>query len=116
MGSALCKVPPLMICDPNPSGTPDWDALKGRGLRAAAISGSSWTPGGFGFLGANDTVSTQKGLAFVNPVFSCQSEDTAQVNTGNPTPAVKAINTRFDMYDGTGNPLGQCSGNVCQPA
>jgi hypothetical protein len=38
------------------------------------------------------------------------------VNTGNPTPAVKAINTRFDMYDGTGNPLGQCTGNVCQPA
>ena len=115
LGSAICKVPPLMICNPTP-GTPfDASAWRGRGIRSVANQGNSWSPGGFGYLsvGGIDTPSTQEAMAFENPTFSCQNIDTGQVDTGNPQPAITAINTRFDIYDyasGGGQTLSPCIG------
>ena len=115
LGSAICKVPPLMICNPTP-GTPfDASAWAGRGIRSVANQGNQWSAGGFGYLsvGGIDTPSTQEAMAFENPTFSCQNIDTGQVDTGNPTPAITAVNTRFDIYDyasGGGNTLSPCVG------
>jgi hypothetical protein len=118
LGTAICKVPPLMICNPNPGVTIDWDAERGRGLRAVAQSG--WTPGGFGYIGPQDAASTQIGLAFQNPVFECQAiNGTEDVSTGAPAPAITAINTRFDIYDmssGSGTALAPCLSGECPPA
>lgn len=119
LGTALCKVPPLMICPPAGT-TVDWDAMRGVGIRAVSNTGSNWAPGAFGFIGPGDTRSTQIGLAFENPVFQCQAiEGTTPVDTGQPTPAITAINTRFDIYDmsgGGGNVLTPCLGSSCPPA
>ena len=71
LGTALCKVPPLMMCDPNPGVATDWDAMKGRGLRLVSNSGSNWAPGAFGYIGPQDANSTQKALAYQNPIFDC---------------------------------------------
>jgi Flp pilus assembly protein TadG len=103
LGTALCKVPPLMICNPTP-GTPiDWDAMKGRGLRAVSKTGPTWAPGAFGYIGPQDANSTQKALAYQNPIFDCQGINTQEeVSTGAPTPAITAINTRMDIYDISG--------------
>jgi Flp pilus assembly protein TadG len=119
LGTALCKVPPLMICPP--AGTSiDWDDLRGVGIRAVSNSGNTWSPGGFGFIGPQDAGSTQIGLAFENPVFQCQQiEGSSPVSTGQPTPAITAINTRFDIYDmsgGGGTALAPCLGSSCPPA
>jgi Flp pilus assembly protein TadG len=118
MGTALCKVPPLMICPP--TGTVDWAALRGHGIRAVSQSGPNWAPGAFGYIGPQDANSTQIGLAFQNPVFQCQEiEGEEPVSTGAPTPAIVAINTRFDIYDmsgGGGQALTPCLGAACPPA
>ena len=50
MGSAICKVPPLMMCNPSP-GTPfDPDAWRGKGLKLFMGGGNSWAAGAFGWL------------------------------------------------------------------
>ena len=120
LGTALCKVPPLMICNPTP-GTPiDWDSYKGRGLRSVSKTGPTWAPGAFGYIGPQDANSTQKALAYQNPIFDCQGINTEEeVSTGAPTPAITAINTRMDIYDisgGSGNVLTPCLSGACPAA
>ncbi len=119
LGTALCKVPPLMVCPPTGAEI-DWDAWRGRGIRAVSNSGPNWAPGAFGYIGPQDANSTQIGLAFQNPVFQCQEVEGEQpVSTGAPTPAIVAINTRFDIYDmssGGGVALAPCLGTACPPA
>lgn len=119
LSTALCKVPPLMVCPP--SGVDfDWNAWRGYGIRAVSNSGPNWAPGAFGYIGPGDANSTQIGLAFENPVFQCQSITGEQdVDSGAPTPAIVAINTRFDIYDvasGGGTALAPCLGSACPPA
>jgi hypothetical protein len=119
LGTALCKVPPLMVCPPSGAEI-DWNALRGHGIRAVSNSGPNWAPGAFGYIGPQDANSTQIGLAFQNPVFQCQEVESEQpVSTGAPTPAIVAINTRFDIYDmstGSGVALAPCHGTACPPA
>lgn len=119
LGTALCKVPPLMVCPPT-GGVADWNALRGHGIRAVSNQGNNWAPGAFGYIGPGDTNSTQIGLAFENPVFQCQQITGEQpVDTGQPTPAITAINTRFDIYGmsgGAGQALTPCLGSACPPA
>ena len=115
LGSALCKVPPLMICSPTPGVDIDWNTRAGWGVRAVD---DPWTPGGFGFLGDPDANATKEALAFQNPTFSCQSIDTGEVSTGQAG-AITAINTRFDIYDygnGSGEVLAPCSSGSCPAA
>jgi hypothetical protein len=123
LGTALCKVPPLMICPPEGAAI-DWNTLRGHGIRAVSNFGggplANWAPGAFGYIGPQDANSTQIGLAFENPVFQCQQIDGEEaVSTGAPTPAIVAINTRFDIYDMSGGPgqvLSPCLGSACPPA
>ncbi|MEO7815115.1 MAG: pilus assembly protein TadG-related protein [Sphingomicrobium sp.] len=119
LGTALCKVPPLMVCPPSGAAV-DWNTLKGHGIRAVSNSGPNWAPGAFGYIGPQDANSTQIGLAFENPVFQCQGIESEQpVSTGAPTPAIVALNSRFDIYDmsgGGGQALAPCLGNACPPA
>jgi Flp pilus assembly protein TadG len=120
MGTALCKVPPLMICNPTPGVAIDWDSMRGRGLRAVSNQGSNWAPGAFGYIGPQDANSTQKALAYQNPIFDCQGVNVEEpVSTGAPTPAITAINTRMDIYDisgGGGNVLTPCLSGACPAA
>lgn len=118
LGSAICKVPPLMICNPTP-GTPfDASTWRGKGIRSVANQGNQWSAGGFGYLavGGIDTPATQEAMAFENPTMSCQNIDTGQVDTGNPTPAITAVNTRFDIYDYGGGTLSPCVSQGACPA
>ncbi len=59
-------------------------------------------------------------MAFENPVFQCQQITGEQpVSTGQPAPAIVALNTRFDIYDmsgGGGQALTPCLGSACPPA
>lgn len=145
MGSAVCKVPPIMICHPDPSTTIDWDAKAGMGIQATGHnpnnsnnkggnagngsqgSGTTWAPGDFGFLQISDSgdntsrnAALLKALAYVNPPLDCTPVGENKVSTGNPQGLYDAINTRFDIYDfnsnGSGNVLAPCIGGTCPPA
>lgn len=144
LGSAVCKVPPIMVCHPDPNTNVDWDAAAGDGILAtghspgnssnqggnAGSSGgaSTWSPGNFGFLQVEkgDYTSTNAALlaalAYNNPTVECTPVGENKVSTGTPQGLYDAINTRFGIYDfpsnnnGGGNVLASCEGGNCSPA
>jgi Flp pilus assembly protein TadG len=135
LGEAICKTPPMMICNPNP-GTPfDAEALKGVGIQVTGhgnndcspgkdpgcnTTTAAWGPGDFGFLDVGGTNSTLiKALAFKEIPVDCLQTDDQDVTTGNPQGVYSAINTRFDIYDfsaGNGTALAPCFSGSCPSA
>lgn len=130
LGRSICKVPPLMICNPTPGEEfnpidPDTglETLRGFGVKVVGQAGNSWSPGNFGFLdvgqddvGAPDLLSA---LAYQNPTLDCLNVETNDVDPGVTAPAFDAINTRFDIYNfgsGGGSTLGACFNGACPAA
>lgn len=132
MGSAICKVPPLMICNPDPTQPFNADGRVGWGVMVTghgntkngqdnngSVVGqnySAWAPGDFGFLeaGTGNNADLLRALAYQNPNITCQQTETGVVNTGNPQGLYDAINTRFDIYDfpsNGNNTLASCYAN-----
>jgi Flp pilus assembly protein TadG len=127
LGEAICKTPPLMICNPHP-GTPfDAASLRGVGIQVTGHGNnncspgkdpgcnttvSAWGPGDFGFLDVGGNNATlQKALAFNEIPVDCLQTEDQDVTTGNPQGVYAAINTRFDIYDfsgGGGSALADC--------
>ena len=144
LGSAICKVPPIMICHPEP-GTPfNADLRRGQGIAATGHStgknksegsagdteiggGTKWSPGNFGFLqipgidgdAGNKNARLLKALAYTNPQTDCIGLENNKVSTGNPQGLYDAINTRFDLYDfpsSGGSTLAGCQDGACPAA
>jgi Flp pilus assembly protein TadG len=122
-GSAICKVPPLMICNPNETAgaggvkTFDPDTYKGRGLKLEAGGGGSWGPGNYGYLDfGNGANAVEKALAANVDNDPCVDASSVSTKTGNQTSVTDGINTRFDIY-GSGL-VGDCTqtNNFCNPA
>lgn len=119
MGSAICKVPPLMMCNPNP-GTPfDPDAWRGRGIMVFE-AGNGWAPGAFGYLdvgaSSNGTPDQRIAVAMDNPNTNCVAEEGVEVDTGVSGTVLDALNIRFDIFT-NGWPRNSCYPNGgCSPA
>jgi len=103
-GSAICKVPPMMICNPQETASSTaWDpsVLIGHAIvLAPAPSAGAFGPGQFGFLTVNSSNSAaliRDGLARFPPKTECYGE-TATPAGGNIASADDYINTRFDIY------------------
>ena len=101
LGSAICKVPPLMICNPNP-GTP-FPVTPGVGVKVVAHqNGQSWSAGNFGFLnvgqsnnGAPDLLGA---MAYQDASLTCQDVDTGDVDTGATVPASSGTRASGDGH------------------
>lgn len=146
MGSSICKVPPIMICSPDPSQPFDAEDKEGMGIVATGHNtgngnggnggnpgsdsqGNTWAPGDFGFLQVEDPSATAASrnqalllaLAYEQPPVDCTPVGENRVSTGNPQGLFDAINTRFDIYDfnnnsGNGNILSACYSGRCPAA
>lgn len=119
LSSAICKVPPLMMCNPAElaGGTFDVDSYVGKGILAKAGGGGSWVPGNFGFLevGASPSASNLRDVfGRVNTNFECVAETGVTTAPGNMVAVSTAINTRFDIFE-NGWAAG-CGGIDCPPA
>jgi len=106
LGSAVCKVPPLMICNPKETTDPTFttDDYVGKGLRLTQGGSGAWAPGNFGFLdhagGSNGDTGLREDLGWNVPPGECQPGDGVDTKPG--VNAVNdAINTRFDIYGPT---------------
>lgn len=101
-GTAICKVPPLMICNPDEATSPTFngDAYIGRSLLLTPPpSGSNpWGPGNFGFLSVGSGAADVKNAMGRNPPLTECFGATAQTQTGNIASADDWFNTRFDIY------------------
>ncbi|MFN5085103.1 MAG: pilus assembly protein TadG-related protein [Novosphingobium sp.] len=118
LGSSICKIPPLMICNPNESSSLNFPlpSDRGKGVKLEAGGGSgTWGPGNYGYLdfgsGAKDL---QEALGANSSVDNCLDQSAISTKPGNTASATVALNTRFDIYD---NGLtGYCTGTTCSPA
>lgn len=118
LGSAICKVPPVMICNPyeaTGSTSFDGDLLTGVGLKLVTVGSSgSWAPGNFGYLdsngGSNGAPDLRKALGWATPPGECLAQSGVDTKPGVTATVTDAFNTRFDIYD---NGLSCPSGGSC---
>lgn len=114
-GSAICKVPPMMICNPDESITFDGDDLTGKAVvLTPAPNTGSFAEGNFGFLTVNSSNSgalIRDGLGRSPPRTECYGEEVVPAG-GNITSADDFINMRFDIY--RNGPAANLKNNVAQ--
>jgi Flp pilus assembly protein TadG len=138
LGSAICKVPPVMICNPNESSDPNFTTANyiGKGLKLVSVGNgnSAWAPGNFGYLDvgsstANPNVELREALGWITLPGDCSSVIGVKTRTGAGTTVTQAINTRFDIYEransnastgkgnnGNGNNASCPTGGTCPPS
>lgn len=122
LGSSVCKVPPVFLCNPAESTDPVFNVANyiGKGVRLIAnTGGSNYTPGNFGYLEANAGNGAQaisQALGRTTIPGDCVSADSVTTKPGQQVSVLDALNTRFDVY---ANGLNQaCGGNngLCPPS
>lgn len=124
LSSAICKMPPVMIC--NPEETPTKTSFNatnfiGDGLRLTAVGNGpgGWAPGNFGYLdtqtGVNGAPDLREGLGWNVPAGECVSADGVDTKPGATVTVTDSFNTRFDIYQNgnTSCPTGgACSASI----
>jgi len=123
MDTAICRVPPLMLCNPNETADPDFTVANyiGKGIRLIANDGGgTYGSGNFGFLdvGAGNGASTlRQELGALAQPGNCVSGSQVETETGSIISVRDALNTRFGIYDG-GNLNTPCgtTGAGCPPS
>jgi Flp pilus assembly protein TadG len=101
-GSAICKTPPLMVCNPDETQSANiFNGYAGRGIVLNGKGGSgAFAPGNFGYLqitGGN--LNALKDAMGRSPPLSECFGDSVETRTGDPTAVLDYLNTRFDIYD-----------------
>lgn len=106
--SAICKTPPVMICNPQETGGNtafDVSALIGKGIKLVSVGngGGSWAPGNFGYLntggGSNGAPGLREALGWETPPGDCVQATGVDTKPGATVSVTDALNTRFDIYD-----------------
>lgn len=111
--SATCNVPPMMFCVPHTNaGVADTafprasDIGRGLSLHMNANQADPWAPGNFGFLDIDyDTAgggNPNHTLGLNSDFLGCTGE-VVESRTGVRDPEADALNSRFDMYNGSVN-------------
>ena len=111
LGTALCKAPPIVICDPLGSGQPfNGDANIGLGMILHPAGNQAWQPGDYGLV-VSRSFTDQNGnplrtgddvmfdaIARVDPQIDCIGDT---INVQPVTfQAADAFNVRFDIFKG----------------
>jgi len=113
LGESICKVPPVMMCNPAESTDPDFTVANyiGKGIRLVANDGGGgYGPGNFGFLdnnAGNGANIVKAALGNVNVPGDCIPGGNVTTQPGEMISVLDALNTRFDVYaNGLNNPCG----------
>lgn len=122
LGSAICKVPPVMMCNPSESLTNtdpnlpfDANALKGSGIRL--LAGSATVPGNFGFLETgfgSGAANLARALGYNSPPGECLPQTGVTTKPGLNAVVINALNTRFDLDTNGANTCP--AGGTCSPS
>jgi Flp pilus assembly protein TadG len=106
--SAICKVPPLMICNPGEAGgnlTFDGDNFIGRGVVLKSAPGNAVGAGNFGYLAVSSGGSAGAlltAMGKINPPVECFGT-LVETKTGQAQSILRGFNTRFDLYHNSMN-------------
>jgi len=97
--SSICNVAPLLVCAPSNDFPTNADIGKGIILKTAG--GNQWVPGNYGLLDFGNGNPAVINALLGHGLNGCQSTDDNQTEPGNKN-VTDAINTRMDVYGGTG--------------
>ena len=104
LGSAMCKVPPVMMCNPaepedNEDLNYDFNPNRGDGLRLVIDAPDA--PGNFGFLRIDEAGAKEVAmqLGYDNPPHGCISTSGVETQPGDMQAVRAAFNTRFDISE-----------------
>lgn len=127
LGSAICKTPPVMLCNPEePSGNNDvylpYNPARGIGLRL--ITGDATAPGNFGWLTAYDAAGNlidganalKELIGYNTPPAKCQPADFVTTKPGMSASVLDAVNGRFDVYASGASACPGGTNTTCSPA
>lgn len=115
LGTAICKVPPVMICNPdevNANSTFNASGRIGYGLKLVSVGNGngSWAPGNFGYLntggGSNGAPGLREALGWETPPGNCIGQTGVNTKPGANVSVTDALNSRFDIYDNQSCPSG----------
>lgn len=124
LSSAICKEPPLMICNPSETTSNtsfDPSTYVGKGLRLVDQGGGNgaWAPGNFGYLDTgfgNGAPALRTALGWNTPPGNCSPTSGVNTKPGETTSVTDSLNTRFDIYNGGSNTVcpngGSCSASI----
>ena len=119
MGSAICGVEPLMICNPDePNGNADYNypfSIAGRiGIGIELVDDEQDAPGNFGFLesGLGGASGLLKVLAYDNTPSNCLPLGGVETKPGFNASVMDGLNTRFDIVSSNDCP----DGGPCSPS
>jgi Flp pilus assembly protein TadG len=119
MGSSICRVPPVMLCNPDEANDPDFNTANyiGKGIRLVSNDGGGgYGPGNFGFLSTgagNGAQNLREALGRVTPPGDCVRYDGVTTEPGAMVSVLDAMNTRFDIYSGNTNAPCNNDGSLC---
>ena len=107
LGSAICKTPPVMICNPDEAGDPTFTVANyiGKGIKLTSVGNGNgtWAPGNFGYLdssgGSNGAPGLREALGWNTPPGDCIAATGVSTKPGASVSVTDALNTRFDIYD-----------------
>ena len=122
LGSSVCKVPPVFMCNPDQGGDAAFTIANyiGKGLRLIANSGgSSYGSGNFGYLdasGGNGAQAISQALGRTEIPGDCISADSITTKPGVQVSVLDALNTRFDVYANGLNQACSSSNDMCPPS
>lgn len=122
LGSALCKVPPVMMCNPAEATDPNFNvnAYIGRGFRLIANDGGgSVGPGNFGYLETDSgtgAIATARILGREDIPGDCIATDDVTTKPGAQISVLDALNTRFGIYANGLNDVCGADGSLCPPS
>lgn len=130
LNQAICKVPPLMLCNPAEATDPDFTVANyiGAGMRLISdnsnTSGGTYAAGDFGFLASGLDTSGVNGAKVLRELLGqsmvpgdCVTGNGVTTDPGNMLTVRDALNTRFGIYEGgsLNNPCGN-NGSSCPPS
>jgi Flp pilus assembly protein TadG len=122
LGSSICKVPPVFMCNPDEGNDPNFTVSNyvGKGIRLVANDGGgNYGAGNFGYLqtnAGNGASAISDALGKPSIPGDCVAIDGVTTKPGANVSVLDALNTRFDIY--TGNTTSTCGANGagCPPS
>ena len=122
IGQAICKVPPVMICNPAETATntdplADFTAPTGTGLKL--VTGNATAPGNFGWLESNignGASALAEALGYDSPPGTCSPIQGVTTKTGMNASVLSALNTRFDVFANGNSTCPSQDGGTCSPS
>ena len=122
LGSAICKVPPVMFCNPseplsNTNVDFGFDANAYSGVGMKLITGDASAPGNFGFLETgfgSGAANLARAVGYNDPPGECSAIGGVTTKPGLNAVVMNAVNTRFDLSTNGANTCP--SGGTCSPS